>query len=108
MGAVRWVKRDDAVAVAPIIQAWDLGAGESSVLSYALARPEYTAVIDDAAGRRGARSLNITVIGTVGLLVLAKRCGIIAQISPGLEALCAAGARLSDKLIEQLKEQEGE
>ncbi len=108
LGVVGWIKRDDAVAVAPIIQAWDLGAGESAVLSYALARPEYTAVIDDDAGRRCARSLNITVIGTVGLIVLAKRRGLITHVSPGLEALRDAGLWLSDKLIEQLKQQEGE
>lgn len=30
LGVVGWIKRDAAVAVAPIIQAWDLGAGESA------------------------------------------------------------------------------
>jgi predicted nucleic acid-binding protein len=54
------------------------------VLSYALARPGYVAVIDDAAGRRCATSLNITVIVTVGLIALAKRRGLIARIAPGL------------------------
>jgi Domain of unknown function (DUF3368) len=49
-----------------------------------------------------------TVIGTVGLIVLAKRRGLIALITPGLEALRDAGSWLSDKLIEQLKRQEGE
>jgi predicted nucleic acid-binding protein len=43
-----------------------LGAGETAVLSYALAWPDYVAVIDDVAGRRCASSLDIKVIGTVG------------------------------------------
>lgn len=103
-----WLKRDDTVAIAPIIQAWDLGAGESAVLSYGLANPEYTAVIDDAAARRCARSLNITVIGTVGLVVLAKRRKLIPRIAPGLQALRDAGLWLSDDLIQKLKQQEGE
>ena len=108
LGALTCLKRDDTVAAAPVVQAWDLGAGETAVLSYALARPDYVAVIDDLAGRRCASSLNITVIGTVGLIVLAKRRGLVARITPGLEALRDAGLWLSDKLIEQLKQQEGE
>jgi predicted nucleic acid-binding protein len=108
LGALAWLKRDDAITVAPVVQAWDLGEGETAVLSYALARLDYVAVIDDAAGRRCARSLNIAVIGTIGLIVLAKRRGLTARITPGLEALRGAGLWLSDKLIEQLKQQEGE
>ncbi len=30
-----WVNRLPAETVAPVVQAWDLGAGESAVLSYA-------------------------------------------------------------------------
>jgi predicted nucleic acid-binding protein len=56
----------DSIAASPVVQAWDLGAGETAVLSYALAWPDYVAVIDDVAGRRCASSLDIKVIGTVG------------------------------------------
>jgi len=91
-----------------IVQAWDLGVGETAVLSYALTRPDFVAVIADTAGRRCARSLNITVIGTLGLIVLAKWRGLIGRIMPGIEALPNAGLWLSDTLIEQLKQQEGE
>ncbi|MGH9753763.1 MAG: DUF3368 domain-containing protein [Blastocatellia bacterium] len=44
----------------------------------------------------------------LSLIVLAKRRGLIARITPGLEALRDAGLWLSDKLIGQLKRQEGE
>jgi predicted nucleic acid-binding protein len=36
--------------------AWDLGAGETSVLALAIAEPGWTAILDDAAARRCARS----------------------------------------------------
>lgn len=103
-----WLNREDSIAVAPIVQAWDLGAGESAVLSCALARPDYIAVIDDAAARRCARSLNITVIGAIGLIVLAKRRGLIPQIMPRLQALRDAGLWIAEELLQKLKEQEGE
>ncbi len=51
-------------AINPVILAWDLGAGESAVLSFALANPKFRAMVDDAAARRCARSLDIPTIGT--------------------------------------------
>ena len=40
----------DAVP-APEILAWDLGAGETAVLSYALEEPGWTVILDDAAAK---------------------------------------------------------
>ncbi|MFM6153812.1 MAG: DUF3368 domain-containing protein, partial [Sphaerospermopsis kisseleviana] len=37
--------------------------------------------------------------GTGGLLILAKRRGLIASISPGIEALRNAGLWLSDSIV---------
>ena len=36
-----------AVSASPLVLAWDLGAGETAVLSYALANPGWKAIIDD-------------------------------------------------------------
>ena len=91
-----------------LIQAWDLGAGESEVLAYAFANPEYVAVLDDTAARRCARSLNITSIGTVGLFILAKRRQIVAEVMPSIEKLREAGLWLSDELVEIVRQQAGE
>lgn len=108
LASFTWANRDDSIIISPIIQAWDLGAGESAVLSCGLAQPELVAVLDDAAARRCASTLSLKFVGTIGLIVLAKRRGLVAQIAPGLQALLDAGLWLSDKLIEQLKRQEGE
>ncbi|MFN7929337.1 MAG: DUF3368 domain-containing protein [Blastocatellia bacterium] len=108
LSALQWLRRDDASPIASLVQAWDLGAGETAVLSYALGNAGYVAVIDDMAARRCARSLQIDIVGTVGIIVLAKRRGLLAEIAPGLQALQDAGLWLSGTLIEQLKQQEGE
>ena len=42
------------------IMAWDLGAGETAVLSYALDHPGCVAIIDDLAARKCARSYAIS------------------------------------------------
>ncbi|HCA96836.1 MAG TPA: DUF3368 domain-containing protein, partial [Cyanobacteria bacterium UBA9226] len=38
--------------VAPEVAAWDLGKGESAVLSFALKNSGFVAIIDDRAARR--------------------------------------------------------
>ncbi|MDZ7964717.1 MAG: DUF3368 domain-containing protein [Nostoc sp. DedSLP03] len=42
------------------------------------------------------------------MLILAKRRGLIPSISPGIQASREAGLRLSDTLVNLLKQQTGE
>jgi predicted nucleic acid-binding protein len=102
-----WPVRDQA-AVSPRVAAWNLGAGETSVLSYALAHPPLRSVIDDADARRCARTLGIPVLGTGGILLLAKRRGLLTSMSVGLDRLRDAGLWLSDEVVDLLKGQAGE
>lgn len=60
-------------------------------MRYAHAQREHVAVLDDAAARRCARSLNLRVMGTGGLLVMAKREGIILSVADALDRLKTAG-----------------
>lgn len=90
------------------VVAWSLGAGETSVLSYALAHPPVRAVIDDADARRCARTLGVAMLGTGGVLVLAKRRGLIDSVTGAIQRLRDAGLWLSKDLEEQLKKHAGE
>ncbi|WP_326972959.1 DUF3368 domain-containing protein [Chlorogloeopsis fritschii PCC 9212] len=65
-------------------------------------------MVDDRAARRCGQSLSIITIGTGGLLILAKRRGLIPSISPGIQALRDAGLWLSDSIVNILKHQAGE
>ncbi|MEF8795833.1 MAG: hypothetical protein V5A48_05215 [Salinivenus sp.] len=58
--------------VAETVAAWDLGRGESRVLSVGVRRDGWTAVVDDGAARRCGKGLDIPIIGTLGLLVVAN------------------------------------
>lgn len=102
-----WVIRC-AADPAPGVGEWNLGAGETSVLSYALANPPIRAVVDDADARRCCRTLGIPMLGTGGILLLAKRRGILPSVETGLEGLRAAGLWLSDEVVTMLKRQAGE
>ena len=49
------------------------------MLTVALNRPDFRAMVDDQAARRCARTLGIRTLGTGGMLVLAKRRGLIIK-----------------------------
>ena len=60
----------------------NLDAGESVVLALALARPGSQAILDDRAARRRARALGVDLQGTLGLVLVAKRIGMIPAVRP--------------------------
>ena len=107
--SVSWARKVEVEATAPEVAAWDLGKGESSVLSQSLlTSANSAAIIDDRAARRCAQTLGIVTIGTGGLLILAKRRGLITSVSPRIQALRDAGLWMSDSLVNLLKIQAGE
>jgi predicted nucleic acid-binding protein len=65
-------------------------------------------VIDDWDARRCARSLGIRYIGTLGLVLLAKRIGRISFARPVVERLRRSGMYLSDSVINEALAQVGE
>ncbi len=62
----------------------------------------------DRAARRCAETLNIKTLGTGGILVLAKRRGLIQNVSLELKKLTGAGLWLSDEIIDVILKQADE
>jgi predicted nucleic acid-binding protein len=90
------------------VAAWNLGRGETEVLSYARANPGFTAVIDDLQARECALSLGLPIQGTLGVLLRAKEHGLMQELRPALEDLQANDMRLSAKLIDKVLQLTGE
>jgi predicted nucleic acid-binding protein len=107
LGQQSWPIREH-VPSSPRVAAWNLGDGETAVLSHALAHPPVRAVIDDMDARRCAQTLGIPMLGTGGLLVLAKRRGLLASVSEGIAKLRQSGLWLSDDIARILQDQAGE
>lgn len=96
-----WLVVRDTPPIPAVIQNWDLGAGESAVLSRGYAHPGTEVIIDDLAGRRCAETFGIPVRGTLGLVLIAKKRGVISAARPVLEKLRLSGMYLSEKVLNQ-------
>ncbi len=96
-----WIERKKVEISLPVA-AWNLGSGESAVFSFAMKKPEYRAVVDDLAARRCAKAFGIKTLGTGGLLVLAKRRGIIKSVKKRIQHLRDSGLYLSDSVVQLL------
>jgi predicted nucleic acid-binding protein len=103
-----WLNVVEPVQTPSIIEHWDLGAGETSVLNWAYSHPGTIAIMDDLAARHCANSLGIPVRGTLGLILIAKRRGIIAEARALLERLRASGMYLSDRVLNRALKTVGE
>jgi predicted nucleic acid-binding protein len=90
-----------APPAAPELLNWDLGAGETAVLSVALAEPGWIAILDDAAARKCARSFSLPVKGTLAVVLLARQKGLIPSAVEVLRSIRASGFRLDDRVIEE-------
>ncbi len=102
------VLRVDDQPVPDRIRSWDLGAGESQVLVHGLRRPGSEVVLDDLAARRCAHSLDLPMIGTLGIVVLCRHRGLISAARPVIEALCDAGLRVKPRLVDEALAKVGE
>lgn len=96
------------VQVPPTVAAWDLGAGESQVLAHCCRDSTAIAVLDDKAARDCARTLGVRIIGTLGIILIAKRCGWISHARPVIERLRSQSMFLSDNLVINALKEVGE
>lgn len=92
----------------PVVAAWDLGAGETFVLTYARQHGDFEAIIDDRAARNCAKSLQLRVRGTLGIILLAKQAGLISEVKPFIKELRDVGLHLNPLLDQQILELAGE
>lgn len=81
-----------------------LDKGEASSIALALELDNPTLIIDEIKGRKIARSLNIDIIGTIGIILLADKKGLIKDAIGIILKLVNKGFRLSDKLIDKIIE----
>jgi len=81
------VSSPESPPVPPFLAAWDLGAGDA---------------------RRCAQAHQIKVVGSLGLVLLGKRQGLIPRVADALEAIQRAGLFVSPQVVSTILREAGE
>lgn len=81
-----------------VVQEAALGRSETEAISLSLELGNRLLILDERAGRRLAKRLGLSAIGTLGVLLAAKKRGHIQELKPHLEALQRHDFRISRDL----------
>jgi predicted nucleic acid-binding protein len=108
IGSLDWisVRSPEAASARPLVH--DLGPGETEVLLLALEMPGAVAILDDGLARATAKAAGVPAKGTLGLLLDAKRAGLVREVKPlldGLEQLRFRLAPLTRKAVLELADE---
>lgn len=99
--AANWIEVrvvTDSRQVLALHTSTSLGLGECAAIVLAEELNADRLLIDDLAARREAQLRNLPLIGTVAIVLLAKKLGIIPAVKTLLDDLMTQGTRISQKL----------
>lgn len=83
-------------------------AGETqAMLLYKAEQADYL-LIDDRRGRKVAKINHIRTIGSLGVLLHAKRSGLIPHLAPLIQQIAASPVFMSEQLVQTVLELAGE
>ena len=107
--AVSWaIKYEQQNITVPVsVERWDLGPGESQVISFVM-QDKYWAVLDDKMARRCINAHDLKMIGSLGIILRARVKGFIDEARPWLYELRNAGLHVDVGLVEKALNSIGE
>ena len=109
VGESDWIKIrhvKDHLAVELLRETLDAGESEAIVLAQEL-DARYI-ILDDGLARRKARLIKLRLVGTLGVLLMAKEVGLIPAVKPILDELRQTEFRVSDRVYQNVLSKAGE
>jgi predicted nucleic acid-binding protein len=104
-----WVEEQEPTQpIGPRILSASLGPGESAAIALALETEARLVILDERPARRLAQTLHLPVIGTLGILLAAKRRQLLVSIRPYLDALVQHNFRIAPNLYDDVLTAAGE
>ena len=95
-----WLEvRTLASPLPPEVAAAGLGPGEAEAIALSVELGAATVILDERRARALADTLGVQVVGTLGVLVLAKNRGLLPSIEPSINALLAHGFWLAPRVM---------
>ena len=87
---------------------WELDAGERDTIELACANKAHLVIMDEKLGRNHAEFLGLKVTGTLGVLLKARKAGLISSFTKMAEEMRAQGIHYNPKLVARLAASIGE
>lgn len=109
VSSATWIKTaqvKDRLAVEVLLDELDLGEAETIVLAREVGAD--WVLMDEKKGRRKLTELGLKKIGTLGILLKAKRAGFLSAIRPDIEQLREQGFSISQDVIDAVLRQANE
>jgi len=102
-----WIKIEKVFDIEKIKLLYELEQGEAEVIILAREKGINQVLIDEKVARLQAKILGLDVIGTLGLLLKAKKRGLIPAIKPLIDRILKHGIWIKDEIVKGiLKEAE--
>lgn len=106
--AANWLRKwPNSVVISPSLLN-SLDRGEAAVIQLAIQEKITTVCIDELAGRRIAKLSGLSVTGSLGILLRAKREGYLLLMQEAIQRMTNRGVRLSKTVIAVALKQAGE
>ena len=108
------LKKLDWIEIMPIqsssarLYLFDLDDGEAETIILAQEQNSDMVLIDEKPGRRYASQINVPVTGTIGILLKAKKRGLITAVAPLLQELRYKSFWINDSLYNEALRLAGE
>ena len=99
-----WIKIEQIQDRKSIAYFLDLDKGEAEAIVLATESEADLILLDESPGRFHAKHAGLRVTGTIGILVKAKKQGLISELKPLILELKDNGVWLSESLIERILE----
>jgi predicted nucleic acid-binding protein len=99
-------KLDKPLTISPFLKN-SLDIGEASVIQLALNNNIQTVCIDETVGRRIARLNNLSLTGSIGILIRASKEGYLFSMRDAIKNMQTRGIWLSDSVIKFALQQVG-
>jgi predicted nucleic acid-binding protein len=85
-----------------------LDKGEATAIALAAEYENSLLIIDEEKGRKAVKDLGLSITGSLGVLVAAKKEGHIETVKPLIDKIQKTNFRISEELIERVLDQVNE
>lgn len=103
-----WIKIEKVSDIEKIKLLYELEKGEAEVIILAKEKKVNEVLIDEKVARMQAKILGLNVIGSLGLLLKAKKKGLLSSIKPSIDKILENGIWIKEDIVNGILKDAGE